>query len=85
MYGTAKFGETSSANVLLAPRTAFVGSVSDNKIFVLKDGKAVETKVQSGRNFGDNIEVLSGLNAGDVVIISGQINLFDQTPVQVIK
>ncbi|MBN8786766.1 MAG: efflux RND transporter periplasmic adaptor subunit [Terrimonas sp.] len=85
MYGTAKFGEGISADALVVPRTAFVGSVSDNKIFVVKDDKAVETKVQSGRSFGDNIEVLSGLNAGDKVITSGQINLFDQTPVQIIK
>lgn len=85
MYGTAKFGEGSAVNALVVPRPAFVGSVSDNKIFVMKGGKAVEKKVQSGRSFGDNIEVLSGLNAGDEVIISGQINLFDQTPVQVIK
>ncbi|MCO5236942.1 MAG: efflux RND transporter periplasmic adaptor subunit [Chitinophagaceae bacterium] len=84
MYGTAKFGEGSSVHALLVPRTAFVGSVSDNKIFVVKDGKAIEKRVQSGRNFGDYIEVLSGLRAGDQVITSGQINLFDQTPVQVI-
>lgn len=85
MYGSAKFGEGVSASALTVPRTAFVGSVSDNKIFVVKDGKAVETKVQPGRSFGDYIEVLSGLNAGDEVITSGQINLFDQTPVKVIK
>lgn len=85
MYGTAKFGEGVSVNTLVVPRTAFVGSVSDNKIFVVKEGKAIETKVQSGRSFGNYIEVLSGLNTGDEVIISGQINLFDQTPVQVIK
>jgi len=85
MYGTAKFSGGAAVNALVVPRPAFVGSVSDNKIFVVDDGKAVEKKVQSGRSFGDYIEVLSGLNAGDAVIISGQINLFDQTPVQVIK
>lgn len=85
MYGTANFGGKSSTSVLIIPRTAFVGSVSDNKVFVAKNGKAIETKVVSGRNFGNNIEVLSGLNAGDQVIISGQINLLDQTAIEVIK
>ncbi|MBD1429943.1 MULTISPECIES: efflux RND transporter periplasmic adaptor subunit [Sphingobacterium] len=85
MYGTANFGGKSAASVLVIPRTAFVGSVSDNKVFVAKNGKAIETKVVSGRNFGNNIEVLSGLNAGDQVIISGQINLLDQTAIEVIK
>ncbi len=85
MYGTAIFGEGVASNTLIVPRTAFVGSVSDNKIFVLKNGKAVETNVKSGRNFGDYIEILGGLQDGDQVIISGQINLFDQSPVEIIK
>lgn len=86
MYGTAIFGDNSStSDVLIIPRAAFVGSVSDNKVFIAKDGKAVETTVLSGRNFGDNIEVISGLNANDIVIVSGQINLLDQTAIEVIK
>ncbi|GAA4512673.1 efflux RND transporter periplasmic adaptor subunit [Sphingobacterium thermophilum] len=85
MYGTAHFGGNSTANVLVVPRAAFVGSVSDNTIFVAKDGKAVETKVVSGRSFGDKIEIVSGLNAGDVVIISGQINLLNGTAIEIIK
>ena len=86
MYGTANFGgKSASTNVLVIPRTAFVGSVSDNKVFVAKNGKAIETKVVSGRSFGDYIEVLSGLNAGDQVIVSGQINLLDQTAIEIIK
>ncbi|WP_293935152.1 efflux RND transporter periplasmic adaptor subunit [Sphingobacterium sp. UBA6645] len=85
MYGTAVFGGEGTASALVVPRTAFVGSISDNKIFVLKNGKAIETKVTSGRSFGDQIEVTSGIAAGDQVIISGQINLIDQAPVEVIK
>lgn len=85
MYGTATFGGNTSSSVLVIPRSAFVGSVSDNRVFVAKNAKAIETKVVSGRNFGDNIEVLSGLNAGDQVIISGQVNLLDQAAIEIIK
>ncbi len=85
MYGTAKFGVGANADLLVIPRTAFVGSVSDNKVFVVKEGKAYETKVNSGRNFGNYIEVVSGLQANDVVVISGQLNLLDGTEVEVIK
>ncbi|MFZ4860703.1 efflux RND transporter periplasmic adaptor subunit [Sphingobacterium sp. Mn56C] len=85
MYGTANFDASTAANLLVVPRTAFVGSVSDNKVFVAKNGKAVAVTAVSGRSFGDNIEVISGLTAGDLVIISGQINLLDQTPIEIIK
>lgn len=85
MYGNAFFGDSQLANVLVVPRNAFVGSVTSNQIYVFKDGKAVLTKVTSGRTFGDNIEILSGLEKGTQVITSGQINLTDGTTVQIIK
>lgn len=85
MYGTANFGGNSTADVLVVPRTAFVGSVSDNRVFLVDGDKAVAATVVSGRNFGDYIEVINGLKAGDQVIVSGQINLFDQTPITIIK
>jgi len=85
MYGTASFGGQTAADVLVVPRTAFVGSVSDNKVFLAKDGKAVAAEVVGGRTFGNYVEILSGLEAGDQVIISGQINVFDQTPITIIK
>lgn len=85
MYGNAYFGDSQMNNVLLVPRNAFIGSVSSNQIFVHKDGKAVLTKVVSGRTFGDNVEIISGIEKGAEVITSGQINLVDGTAVEIIK
>src|SRR5690606_19213597 len=70
MYGNAYFGDSQQTNVLVIPRTAFVGSVSSNQVFIHKDGKAVLTKVVSGRTFGAYIEVISGLEKGAQVITS---------------
>ncbi|HLV52073.1 MAG TPA: efflux RND transporter periplasmic adaptor subunit, partial [Flavobacterium sp.] len=85
MYGNAYFGDSQMANVLVIPRNAFVGSVSSNQVFIYKDGKAVLTKVVSGRTFGEYIEVISGIENGTQVITSGQINLTDGTAVEIIK
>ena len=85
MYGTAYFGEKENSQVLTVPRTAFVGSVSSNQVYVIKNGKAELKTITSGRNFGDYIEVLSGLSKGDQVVTTGQVNLSDQTPVEIIK
>jgi multidrug efflux pump subunit AcrA (membrane-fusion protein) len=38
-------------------------------IFLLKDGKAVETPVETGEKIGDMVEVLKGAKAGDKVIL----------------
>ncbi|MDO5654569.1 MAG: efflux RND transporter periplasmic adaptor subunit [Flavobacteriaceae bacterium] len=85
MYGTAIFDQSAGGNVLTVPREAFVGSVSDNRVFVVRNNTALITQVQSGVNYGDRVEIISGLQAGDEVVTSGQINLIDQTKVRVIK
>jgi len=86
MYGTAIFKFPSQAPSLTIPRGSFVGSVSSNQIFVLGEGnKAVLRKVVAGRILGENVEILDGLKEGETVIISGQINLIDGTPVAPVK
>nr|WP_297307454.1 efflux RND transporter periplasmic adaptor subunit [uncultured Flavobacterium sp.] len=85
MYGNAYFGDSQISNVLVVSRNAFVGSVSSNEVFVFKNGKAYLTNVTVGRTFGDFIEITSGIEAGEQVIVSGQINLVNETVVEIIK
>lgn len=85
MYATAQFSLKSEEKTLLVPRSAFVGSVSQNRIFKVSNQKAELISVQSGRNFGDKVEILSGLSASDKVIISGQINLDNGTPIKIVQ
>ncbi|HKG05011.1 MAG TPA: efflux RND transporter periplasmic adaptor subunit [Pedobacter sp.] len=87
MYGTAVFNFPKQAPSILIPRTAFIGSVSSNQVFIYD--KASNTskirKVVSGRILGDSVEILEGLNDGETVITSGQINLAEGTPVSIVK
>lgn len=87
MYATVQFtaNQSDNAQTLVVPRTAFVGSVSQNKIFKIVDGKAELVTVKSGRNFGDKVEILDGLTQGDQVVTSGQINLDNGTAVKIIQ
>lgn len=85
MYGTAVFNRSGSNSVLTLPREAFVGSVSDNQVFVVRNNIAYLTKIQGGVNYGDRVEVVSGLKAGDEVVTSGQINLTDKTKIRKLK
>jgi len=79
------FNQKGENNVLVIPREAFVGSVSDNRVFVIKEGIAYLTEISTGINYGNKVQVNNGLNEGDVVVTSGQINLTDNTAVKVIK
>ena len=87
MYGSVVFGapEGKQPELMTIPRSAFVGSVSSNQVYVVEKDIAVMKKVVAGRVFGDKVEILSGLNNGDVVVTSGQINLSDSTKVSIVK
>ncbi|MGV3508699.1 MAG: efflux RND transporter periplasmic adaptor subunit [Sphingobacteriaceae bacterium] len=85
MYGTAVFDFPEQNAALTVPRSAFVGSVNSNKVYVLEGKVAKERQVIAGRTFGERVEILDGLKEGETVITSGQINLVDGTEVQAIK
>lgn len=86
MYGTAIFKFPNQAPTITIPRGSFINSVSSNQIFVLESGnKAAVRKVVTGRIIGDQVEVLDGVKEGETVIVSGQINLVNGSPVTVIK
>lgn len=85
MYGTAVFDFPDQAATIIVPRTAFVGSVSSGEVFVATNGEAKLKKVTAGRVFGDKVEVISGLQEADQVIISGQINLADGSKITVLQ
>lgn len=85
MYGTADFQTGQKQAMKIVPRNAFVGSVSDNQIFVNDKGVAVLKKVVSGRVIGNEVEIIDGLNEGDQVIITGQLNLVNGSKVEVLK
>jgi len=86
MYASAQFGnDNNEITALVVPHSAFVGSVSQNKIFKIVNNKAEMVNVKSGRNFGDKVEIISGLTAGEEVITSGQINIDNGTPIKIVQ
>jgi RND family efflux transporter MFP subunit len=55
---------------LCVPEGAITSFVGIEKVFVVKNGKALEKNVRTGRRRGHVVEVLSGVAAGDVVVLN---------------
>ncbi|MFB6455856.1 efflux RND transporter periplasmic adaptor subunit [Chitinophaga sp. Hz27] len=83
MYGTAHFATPETDKAMFIARTAFVGGVNGNQVYVMDGNKAKIRKVIAGRIIGDQVEIREGLNEGETVITSGQINLTDGASVTV--
>ena len=71
-------------NALVIPEQAMVPFGSDQFVYRVIDGKAVQTRVEPGRRINGKVEIKSGVNVGDSVITAGQMKLRDGMPVAVL-
>jgi RND family efflux transporter MFP subunit len=73
------------ANVVIVPQVAIVRDGEETIVFVT-DGKiAHRHTVKTGLSDGMQVEIVSGVNAGDMVIVDGQAGLPDQAKVTLVK
>ncbi|OGJ52048.1 hypothetical protein A2335_04735 [Candidatus Peregrinibacteria bacterium RIFOXYB2_FULL_32_7] len=57
-------------------------SNSEYSVFVYENGLAIEKTIEIGNIFGDMVEIISGLNQGDILIISNTQDLKDGDKVE---
>ncbi|MGH7965554.1 MAG: efflux RND transporter periplasmic adaptor subunit, partial [Candidatus Binatia bacterium] len=69
MFVRAEIVTDESGVALTVPTSAIVTFAGIEKVFVVHEGKAVETPVTVGRRADDWTEVLAGVDAGDMVIV----------------
>lgn len=75
----------SSDTAILIPTEAVVPEQGGKKVFLAVDGKATEVKIETGIRTNLQLEVTSGLKAGDTVLTTGILQLRAGMPVQVVK
>ena len=87
MYATAIFSpkQDHTHPIKMISRDAFMQGLGSSQVFVVKNNKVSITNVITGRTSGTRVEILKGLDVGDIVVTSGQINLEDQSAIQVIQ
>ena len=69
--------------VVLVPAVAIVREGEDAAVLVAIDSKAKRRAVEIGLSDGANVEILSGVTAGEVVIVDGQAGLPDDAAIAV--
>ncbi len=84
-YMKARFISEEGTTGILVPRSAIVGGLRSSIVYLFKDGTAVAQDVTLGEMIGDRVEVLSGLEDGDEIIVSGIMNISDGTKVRSIN
>jgi RND family efflux transporter MFP subunit len=85
MFAQILFSPVSNSKSLIIPRDALLGSIKDARVYVIEDGAAKLRDVVIGNSSNNNLEVLSGLQEGDIVVINGQNNLKENYKVKIIR
>ncbi len=85
MFARTAFVGGTVRHSLLIPRQALVGSIRNPEVFVVNRGVVHLVRLVVGAEPGTSIEVLQGLNSGDIVVVSGQNELGDGSQVTIVR
>ena len=72
-------------DALLIPEQAIFARGAESYVYVVREGKAVLTRIALGLRQGARVEVIEGLNAGDQVVSAGHLKLRDGAPVRPVE
>lgn len=70
---------------IMVPTQCVIPDLKDNKAFVYHNGTALAKTVKTDLRTDTRIEVISGLKAGDSLIVSGLIQIRNKIPVKILK
>lgn len=82
MYGQVKLALTSHHQVLQIPTSAIMATSEGARVMLVKDGVVHLHSISTGRDFGNNIEVLTGLTTNDQLAVNPQVQITEGTKVE---
>lgn len=83
MYAEIRMTDVRDTPWIRVPGTTIVTKANGLFVVVVKDGKAHYQQIQLGRDFGNEVEVRTGLDGNEEVIVSPSDDLQDGDPVKI--
>lgn len=80
---TSKFILWQAEQILQIPTSALFRVGADSSVFIVLNDEAKQQKVKVGKHGGMRVEILNGLEAGDIVITHPDKNISDGSPVKI--
>jgi multidrug efflux pump subunit AcrA (membrane-fusion protein) len=65
------------AHAVLGPRSAVRTEADASFVWVVRDGRTRRTGITTGRDFGEQVRVTSGLDGGETVVVGSPPALAD--------
>ncbi len=77
--------ESRNDHAIMIPTNAIIPEDINNQLIVVKKGKATVVKVNTGIRLANNVEITSGINPGDSVVVTGVLFARPKSPVKIRK
>ncbi len=84
MYAEVTLTTAQHENAVLIPRSAVVRDEEQTFVFVVDGDKAKRTSIELGLHNDTEVEVLSGLEPGQVIAVAGQNGLKNDAPIALV-
>jgi hypothetical protein len=84
-YAEVHLAVPTQSSTFLLPVNTLLFRTEGLRVGVVKDGKVVLTTVTPGHDFGNEIEIVSGLKANDQVVINPPDSLVSAQQVQIVN
>lgn len=81
-FARVEYAIQENENALLVPTIAVIPGAQQSALFVYQDGKVERRVVQTGLRTAEKVEILKGIEAGDIIITTGIQQLRDGQSVQ---
>jgi RND family efflux transporter MFP subunit len=82
MYGQVKLALSSRKPVLQIPTSSLISGSRGTQVMIVDKGIVHLRNVGTGRDFGTNIEVLTGLTEDDQIAVNPQVQMVEGTTVK---
>ncbi|MFQ5629821.1 MAG: efflux RND transporter periplasmic adaptor subunit [bacterium] len=83
MFASVYITTESHDNTLLIPKRALILESESDQVYIYDNGIAKKIMLKTGFVAGDTVEVLEGLNEGDLVVTVGQEGLREGLPINI--
>jgi hypothetical protein len=84
-YAEVHLAVPTQSSTFLIPVNTLLFRTEGLRVGVVKDGKVVLTRVTAGHDFGNDIEIVSGLKANDQIIINPPDSIVSGQQVQIVQ
>lgn len=84
-YVMVTFRSETNAKALQIPKIALAEGLKNPYVYVVKGNKVESRKIITGREVGEYVEVVNGLQIGEQIVVNGQINLRDGSNISIVS